>query len=56
MKDHVHTGFVAFVFAGVSAVLFMHGVRFIAAKLAERDSTATMGATLGALVAFPESR
>ncbi len=52
MQSHVHTGFVSFLFAGVSAVLFINLRRLAAAKLAEKESTANIGRTVGALVTF----
>lgn len=52
MNTHVHTGFAAFLFAGISALVFLNLVRLGAAKLADNDSTEVFGKTLGALVTF----
>lgn len=52
MSDHVHTGVVSFVFAGVSAIVFIHLLRFAAAKMANTDSMAGFGKALGGVVSF----
>jgi hypothetical protein len=52
MDEHVHTGFVVFVTTGVYAVLFIWGVRLIAAKMVDYAPTATLGKSLGAVVHF----
>ena len=52
MDEHVHTGVVTFVTTGVYAVLFIWGVRLIAAKLVEYPPTAVIGKSVGALVHF----
>lgn len=52
MRPHVHTGFIAFVFAGASAVVFLNLMRFAAAQLVERPGTEAAGKALGALVTF----
>lgn len=41
MRDHVHTGFVAFAFAGFSAIVMIHILRAIAAQLDERMPAAS---------------
>jgi hypothetical protein len=48
----VHTGIVVFVTTGVYAVLFIWGVRLLAAKMVEYGPTATVGKSLGAVVHF----
>ena len=52
MDEHVHTGIVTFVTTGVYAVLFIWGMRLIAAKLVEYPPTATIGKSVGAIVHF----
>jgi putative flippase GtrA len=52
MDEHVHTGIVTFVTTGVYAVLFIWGMRLIAAKMVEYPATKTLGAGLGAIVHF----
>lgn len=52
MQGHTHTGFFAFVFAGISAIVFINLVRFAAAQMLEHDGTATLGKGIGALVTF----
>jgi hypothetical protein len=52
MQPHFHSGLVAVLFAGVSAIVVMNLVRFAAAKLVQNDSTETIGKTVGALVTF----
>lgn len=53
MQGHTHTGFFAFLFVGVSAVVFTKLLGLLAAYLVERDSTATIGKALGSLVTNP---
>ncbi len=52
MDEHIHTGFIVFVATGVYAILFIHAVRFAAAKLVQHPSTETIGKALGATVHF----
>lgn len=52
MSDHVHTGVVSFVFAGVSAIVFIHLLRFAAAKMSNTDSMSSFGKALGGVVSF----
>ena len=49
--EHVHTGVVAFLFAGISAVIFIQLVRLVAAKAVDAGHDRA-GATIGALVNF----
>jgi hypothetical protein len=41
MRDHFHTGFVPFVFAGLSAIVMIHVLRVIAAQLDDKLPTAS---------------
>ncbi len=50
MREHVHSGFYTFVFAGVSAIVFINLWRIAATKLAENDSTESIGRVMGGLV------
>lgn len=53
MDDHIHTGFVTFVTVGVYAVLFIWGVRLVAAQLADKDGPlGEFGKALGGTVHF----
>lgn len=52
MQEHVHTGFVSFVFAGVSAVIFIQMMRLVAAELVKNPSTEGAGKVIGGLVHF----
>jgi hypothetical protein len=51
MQEHVHTGVISFLFAGISAVIFIQGCRLIAAKLVDSGHNGS-GSSLGALVNF----
>jgi len=51
MTEHVHTGVISFLFAGISAVIFIHLTRMIAEKIVEAGYD-TAGSSLGALVHF----
>ena len=48
MRDHVHTGPFAFVFAGLSAIVLIHVLRILATQLGANDSTAGAGKALAA--------
>lgn len=48
MREHVHTGPAAFVFAGLSAIVLIHVLRIVAAQLAERPGTEGAGKALAA--------
>jgi hypothetical protein len=53
MQEHVHTGVISFLFAGISAVVFIQLMRLAAAKLvAQGGSFESAGKTVGALVNF----
>lgn len=49
--EHVHTGPVAFVFAGLAAIIVIQLVRLMSAKLVDAGHDRA-GATIGALVNF----
>jgi hypothetical protein len=51
MQEHVHTGVISFLFAGISAVIFIQLTRMIAAKMVDAGYEGA-GSTLGALVHF----
>jgi len=53
MQGHIHTDFTMFVFAGLSAIVFINLMRFAAAHLVSNDNTEWLGRTLGALVTYP---
>lgn len=48
MRDHIHTGPAAFLFAGLSAIVLIHVLRILAAQLADHDGTETAGKALAA--------
>lgn len=48
MREHVHTGPAAFLFAGLSAIVLIHVLRIVAAQLAERPGTEGAGKALAA--------
>lgn len=48
MRDHVHTGFVAFAFAGLSAIVMLHVLRMLAAEMAQHPATAGASKPLAA--------
>ena len=52
MDEHIHTGFIVFITTGIYAVLFIWGLRLIAARLHDYEPTAAVGSALGALVHF----
>jgi hypothetical protein len=54
MQQHVHTGVMAVLFAGVSAVVVINVTRIVAAKAAssDRPGLQTVGKAVGALVTF----
>lgn len=51
MQEHVHTGLVPFLFAGISAIIFIQLVRLASAKLVEAGYEG-VGSSIGALVNF----
>ena len=52
MQEHVHTGFVSFMFAGISAVIFIQVARLIAGQLVAMPATEGAGKVLAGLVHF----
>lgn len=52
MREHIHTGFPTFVYAGLSAIVMIQILRFIAAQLVDRDGLEPVGKMLGSLVTF----
>lgn len=52
MDEHIHTGFIVFITTGIYAVLFIWGLRLVAAKLVDYEPTAMVGKSLGAIVHF----
>jgi len=54
MQQHVHTGVMAVLFAGISAVVVINVTRIVAAKAAtsDRPGVQTVGKAVGALVTF----
>ena len=53
MNPHFHSGIVAVLFAGISAVVVFNLARYGAAKMVENPSTEKLGKTIGSLVSFP---
>jgi len=51
MQEHTHTGVVAFLFAGISAVIFIQLLRLASAKLIDAGFEG-VGSSVGALVNF----
>lgn len=51
MSEHVHTGVISFLFAGISAVIFIQLTRMVAQKMVEAGYDGA-GSSLGALVNF----
>jgi len=51
MQEHVHTGVISFLFAGISAVIFIQLTRMVAAKLVDAGYDGA-GSSPGALVHF----
>lgn len=41
MRDHVHTGFYAFLFAGFSAIVLIHVLRYAATVIDDKAPTAS---------------
>lgn len=48
MRDHIHTGPAAFLFAGLSAIVLIHVLRIIATQLADHTGTEGAGKALAA--------
>lgn len=52
MQDHIHTGFPAFVFAGLSAIVMINVLRLVAAQMVLRPGMEPAGRFIGSLVNF----
>jgi len=52
LQGHVHTGIVEVAFAGLSAILVIHLLRFLAAQMVDSKSLSGVGKALGGLVSF----
>lgn len=52
MQEHVHTGFVPFLFAGISAWIFLNLLRIIAIKLDDIEQTKWLAKAIGGTVNF----
>lgn len=53
MQEHVHTGVISFLFAGISAVIFIQLVRLMSARMVEAGgSWESAGRSIGATVHF----
>lgn len=50
MSEHVHTGPVAFLFAGISALILFNLVKLAAVEFVKRPATESVGRVLGSLV------
>ena len=50
MQEHMHTGPIAFLYAGISAVVFLKLMEIIAANLVDNPRTETIGKVLGGLL------
>lgn len=50
MQEHVHTGPVAFIFAGVAAIIAIQLVKLAAAELVKRPATEGAGKVLGSII------
>lgn len=44
MRDHVHTGVVTFLFAGMSAIVLIHILRAVAAQLPDGTARESLAA------------
>ena len=52
LQEHIHTGFLAFMFAGLSAIAMIQLVRLGSAELVKRQALEPAGKVLGSLVHF----
>lgn len=50
MQEHVHTGPVAFVFAGFAAIIMIQLVKLASAEMVKRPSTEPIGKVLGSII------
>ncbi len=52
MQEHVHTGPVMFLFAGMSALVFLNLLRLIAIALAGNERTEWLAQAIGGFINF----
>lgn len=52
MNQHVHTGFVQLTVTAIYVIVFLHIMRFAAAKLADTTTFGGFGKALGGVVSF----
>lgn len=52
MSEHLHTGPVAFLFAGIAAIVVFNLVKIASAELVKRPGTEGIGKIAGSLVHF----
>lgn len=52
MQEHIHTGPLAFLFAGVSAVIFLNILRLVAITLASRPGESRAATVIMSLISF----
>lgn len=52
MQEHTHTGPIMFLFAGISAIVFLNILRFLAAYLADKPGTEWLAKAIGGLITF----
>lgn len=52
MQEHIHTGFVAFLFAGLAALVLFNLVKLGSAYMVQNDRLEPAGKVLGSLVHF----
>lgn len=50
MQEHVHTGPVAFVFAGISAILMIQLIKLVSAEMVKRSQLEPAGKVLGSII------
>lgn len=52
MQEHVHTGIIPFMFAGLSALIFFNLLRILAIYLDEHEATRWLSKALGGTINF----
>lgn len=50
MQEHIHTGFAAFMFAGISAIVMFNVVKLLSAQMVLHPTTEGAGKVIGSLV------
>lgn len=50
MREHVHTGPIAFVFAGIAAIIMIQLVKLASAEMVKRPALEPAGKVLGSLI------